>query len=395
MAYIPVDVVEVRAWGQRVGAVALDPATGFYVFEYAPQWQASGVELAPTTMPLGTAAHVFPALATDTFHRLPALLADALPDDFGNALTTAYLVAEGVASGAITPLDRLAYLASRGTGALEFRPARGPRPRRSTAVELAELVMAARSAVAGVFDDERGVTDAVRHLIAVGTSAGGARAKAVIAWNPVSNEVRSGQVPADPGFEQWLLKLDGVGRDLDLGRSAGFGRIEFAYSEMAKAAGIAMGDCRLLHEGGRAHFMTRRFDRGADGSKTHMQTLCALGHLDFRLVGAHDYAQLFEMAERLGLGADTRAEIFRRMVFNVAAANCDDHTKNFSFILPERGRWQLSPAYDVTHAHNPQSRWTAQHLMAVNGRTTGIARADVAVVGDRFAVPGASAIVGR
>ena len=395
MAYIPVDVVEVRAWGQRVGAVALDPATGFYVFEYAPQWQASGVELAPTTMPLGTAAHVFPALATDTFHRLPALLADALPDDFGNALTTAYLVAEGVASGAITPLDRLAYLASRGTGALEFRPARGPRPRRSTAVELAELVIAARSAVAGVFDDERGVTDAVRHLIAVGTSAGGARAKAVIAWNPVSNEVRSGQVPADPGFEQWLLKLDGVGRDLDLGRSAGFGRIEFAYSEMAKAAGITMGDCRLLHEGGRAHFMTRRFDRGADGSKTHMQTLCALGHLDFRLVGAHDYAQLFEMAERLGLGADARAEIFRRMVFNVAAANCDDHTKNFSFILPERGRWQLSPAYDVTHAHNPQSRWTAQHLMAVNGHTTGIARADVAVVGDRFAVPGASAIVGQ
>jgi serine/threonine-protein kinase HipA len=395
MAYRPVDVVEVVAWDRRVGAVALDPSTGYYVFEYAPQWQETGMELAPTTMPVRTSRHVFPALPVATYHRLPALLADSLPDDFGNALTTAYLVNEGVPTSSITSLDRLAYLASRGIGALEFHPTRGPRNRTSTAVELSELVVAARSAVAGRFDDDRGITDSVRHLIAVGTSAGGARAKAVIAWNPSTNEVRSGQVPADPGFEQWLLKLDGVGTDMDLGQSADFGRIEFSYSLMAQAAGVIMSDCHLLHEGGRSHFMTRRFDRTEDGSKVHLQTLCALGHLDFRLIGAHDYAQLFEMLDRLGLDAEARGQTFARMVFNVAAANCDDHTKNFSFLLPHDGVWALSPAYDVTHAHNPLSRWTAQHLMAVNGSTTGITRADVAEVGDRFAVPNASGILGQ
>lgn len=395
MAYNAVDVVEVLAWGRTVGAVALDPASGFYVFEYTPEWRRSGIELAPTTMPVHTAAHVFPALPVETFYRLPALLADALPDAFGNALTTAYLVNEGVPAASITPLDRLAYLASRGTGALEFRPARGPRPQKSTAVELSELVLAARAAVIGALDDEDGITEAVKHLIAVGTSAGGARAKAVIAWNPDTNEVRSGQVAADPGFQQWLLKLDGVGDeiDADLGESADYGRIEFAYYRMATAAGIVMSDCRLLEEGGRSHFMTRRFDRSDDGSKIHMQTLCALGHLDFRLIGAHDYAQLFELVDQLDLGPDARAEVFRRMVFNVAAANCDDHTKNFSFLLPDGGTWQLSPAYDVTHAHSPGSKWTAQHLMSVNGHAVDIGAEDVAIVADRFEVPSAGVIL--
>ncbi len=394
MAYQPVDVVEVLAWGDRVGAVALDPATGYYVFEYAPTWQASGIELAPTTMPLDQSRYVFPALPVETFHRLPAMLADSLPDAFGNALTTAYLVGEGVSTSAITPLDRLAYLASRGLGALEFRPTRGPRTRKATAIDLSEFVLAARSAVVGAFDSEDGITESVRHLIAVGTSAGGARAKAVVAWNPTTGEVRSGQVPSDPGFEQWLLKFDGVGVDLDLGESADYGRIEYAYSLMAKAAGIEMTACRLLHEGGRAHFMTRRFDRPQDGTKVHVQTLCALAHMDFRLVGAHDYAQLFEAAERLDPGPVAAAEVFRRMVFNVAAANCDDHTKNFSFFLHKNGTWRLAPAYDVTHAHNPQSYWTAQHLMAVNGQTQEIARSDLVMVGDRFEVPDARAIIG-
>ncbi len=394
MAYLPVDVVEVRAWGERVGAVALDPASGYYVFEYAPAWLARGIELAPTTMPLGRGRFVFPTLPVQTFQRLPSLLADALPDAFGNALTTAYLAAEGVAPSAITPLDRLAYLASRGVGALEFRPPRGPRPRRSTAIDLAELVLAARTAVTGTFSSPDGVTVAVRHLIAVGTSAGGARAKAVVAWNPATGEVRSGQVPADPGFEQWLLKLDGVGADQDLGATSDYGRIEYAYALMAGAAGIEMAACRLLPEGGRAHFMTRRFDRPDGGGKVHIQSLCALGHLDFRLIGAHDYAQLFEIAGRLGLGPEADAQLFRRMVFNVAVANCDDHTRNFSFLLPQGGGWHLAPAYDVTHAHQPGSRWTAQHLMAVNGRAQAIARADLAVVGDRFEVPGATATIG-
>lgn len=395
MPFQPVDVVEVRCWGSRVGAVALDERSGFYVFEYDRAWAATGVELAPTTMPTGSAARkfVFPTLSLDTYQRLPSLVADSLPDDFGTALTTAYLANQGVRPAQIASLDRLAYLGTRGMGALEFRPGRGPRTRKATAIELSELVVAARSALSGQTRTGTGLTDAISHLIAVGSSAGGARAKAVVALNPETGELRSGQVPAEPGFEQWLLKLDGVGADLDLGASGHFGRIEYGYHLMARAAGIAMMECRLLEEGGRAHFMTRRFDRTPEGGKVHAQTLCALAHLDFRQIGAQEYAQLFVHIEQLGLGPEARAEAFRRMVFNVAGANCDDHTKNFSFLLPEGGQWQLSPAYDITHAHSTDSKWTRQHLMAVNGRTTGITREDVREVGDRFGVPSASNIV--
>jgi serine/threonine-protein kinase HipA len=397
--YETVDVVEVRCWGARVGAIALDPGSGFYVFEYDQKWRDAGVELAPTTMPLGDRwpRFIFPTLPPATYYRLPSMIADSLPDDFGNALTTAYLAREGVLPENITPLDRLAYLGRRGMGALEFHPMRGPLTRKSTAIELSELVVAARSALTGAIATEAGTTEAVTHLIAVGTSAGGARAKAVVALNPVTGELRSGQVPTDPGFEPWLLKLDGVSPDLDLGASGHYGRIEYAYSRMAAAAGITMTECRLLEEGGRAHFMTRRFDRSPGGEKIHVQSLCALAHLDFRQIGAHDYAQLFLQIEQLGVGADAgvRAEAFRRMVFNVAAANCDDHAKNFSFLLPEGGRWQLAPAYDVTHAHAPGSEWTRQHLMAVNGKTVGIDRDDVMSVADRFVVPGAAGIVER
>ena len=392
MAYVPVEVIEVSAWDRQVGAVALDPSSGFYVFEYSPEWINSPVDLAPTTMPRRAQPYVFPTLPVDTFYRLPAMLADALPDAFGNALIEKELTSQGVRQSDISALDRLAYLGKRGIGALEFRPTRGPRPIKSTAIELSELVAAARTAVGGQLDSETGISEALRHLIAVGTSAGGARAKAVVAVNPATNEIRSGQVPADPGFEHWIVKLDGVGDDLGLGPSGGYGRIEYAYHLMARAAGIEMMECRLLEESGRAHFMTRRYDRPPRGGKVHCQTLCALGHLDFRQIGAHDYAQLFDIIDRLGLGPDARAEAFRRMVFNVAAANCDDHTKNHSFVLPEGGTWALSPAYDVTHAHSPGSRWTRQHLMSVNGKPVDITRADVDEVADRFEVPGAAAI---
>ena len=389
MAYQAVDVVEVRCWGSRVGAVALDERSGFYAFEYEQSWMDSGVELAPTTMPTSgpQRTFIFPTLPPPTFHRLPSMLADSLPDDFGNALTTAYLANEGVSPAAITPLNRLAYLGTRGVGALEFHPLRGPRTRTTTAIELAELVGAARGARSGRTTTPDEITDALAHLIAVGTSAGGARAKAVVSLNPRTGELRSGQVRADPGFEQWLLKLDGVGADLDLGDTGNFGRIEYGYHLMARAAGIEMTPCRLLEEGGRAHFMTRRFDRLDDGEKVHAQTLCALAGLDYRQIGTHDYAQLFVLIDQLRLGAEARGEAFRRMVFNVAAANCDDHTKNFSFTLPRDGQWSLSPAYDVTHAHSLRSHWTRQHLMAVNGRTTEISRADIVEVADRFAVP--------
>jgi serine/threonine-protein kinase HipA len=397
MAYAPVGVVEVRCWGGRVGALARDDRSGCYAFEYAPAWVRAQVKLAPTTMPTARASgpFIFPTLSADTFQRLPSMIADSLPDDFGNALTTAYLANHGVQPAQITPLDRLAYLGTRGMGALEFHPMRGPRTRTSSAIALSELVVAARSAVSGQIRSEAGLTAALSNLIAVGTSAGGARAKAVVALNPTTGELRSGQLGADPGFEHWLVKLDGVGADLDLGSSGNFGRIEYGYHLMATAAGIEMTKCRLLEEGGRAHFMTRRFDRTPNGEKIHTQTLCALGQLDFRQIGAHDYAQLFLAIDQLELGPDTRAEAFRRMVFNVAAANCDDHTKNFTFLLPRDGAWALSPAYDVTHAHARSSQWTRQHLMSVNGRSTGITRADVAEVGDRFRVPGAKDIVAQ
>ncbi|MBS0614642.1 MAG: type II toxin-antitoxin system HipA family toxin, partial [Proteobacteria bacterium] len=384
--YRPVDVVEVRAWGERVGAVALDSRLGYYVFEYEPAWQARGIELSPLMMPSSQSRHVFPTLPVITYQRLPALLADALPDDFGNALIDAYLAREGVTRAAVTPLDRLAYMADRGVGALEFRPARGPRTRKPSAVELSDLVRGSRQLLQGHFEGDRETEAAILQLIQVGTSAGGARPKAVIAWNPATGEIRSGQSPVEPGFEYWLLKLDGVGRDQELGSGSHYGRIEYAYYLMARAAGIQMMESRLLEEHDRAHFMTRRFDR-LEGGKLHVQSLCAIAHLDYKQRGTHDYSQYLQVIEQLGLGADALEQGFRRMVFNVLAANCDDHTKNLSFIRRREGPWRLAPAYDVTHAHNPKGRWTYQHLMSVNGRFRDIGRADLEAVGDRFLVP--------
>lgn len=394
MSYTPVDVVRVSAWGFDVGAIALDPVLGYYVFEYFPDWRRRGIDLAPGTMPTSGDRFVFPNLPEATFHRLPALLADALPDDFGNALIDAYLANQGVRKRDITPLDRLAYMAGRAMGALEFRPGRGPRHRVPSAVELSDLVGGARSVLTGDFSTDRETEAAIQHLIQVGTSAGGARAKAVIAWNRETNQIRSGQLPADPGFEYWLIKLDGVGSDRELGEGGQYGRVEYAYHLMARAAGIEMMDCTLLEENGRAHFMTKRFDRGDDGARAHTLTLCGLRQLDFRQRSTHDYSQLFQAVDELELEVDAREEAFRRMTFNVLAQNNDDHTKNFSFLLESpQAHWKLAPAYDVTYAYNPTGEWTYQHLMSVNGRFTAITRADLLAVADRHRVPRATAVI--
>ena len=390
--YRPVDLIEVRAWGATVGGVSIDPGLGYYVFEYDPKWQVRGIELAPLTMPVSQSLHVFPLLPEATYKRLPAMLADALPDDFGNALIDAWMAREGVTKSAITQLDRLAYLGARGMGALEFKPTRGPRHRKATAVAISRLVVSARNALSGKFDGDRETEAAITNLIQVGTSAGGARAKAVIAWNPETLEIRSGQLPADPGFDYWLLKLDGVGKDSELGTGGFYGRIEYAYYLMARAAGIEMFESRLLEENDRAHFMTRRFDR-QHGAKQHIQTLCAMQHLDFKQRSTHDYNQYFQVIRALRLPESALEEGFRRMVFNVLAANCDDHTKNLSFLMDESGQWRLSPAYDVTHAYNPKGEWTYQHLMSVNGKFQGITRADLEAVGDRFLIPGYRRII--
>ena len=392
--YHPVNLIEVRAWEKTVGAISLDSGTGYYVFEYAPSWQAGGIELAPLTMPVKESIHIFPLLPEPTFRRLPAMLADAIPDDFGNALIDAYLAKAGVPKEAITPLDRLAYMGKRGMGALEFRPVRGPRHTKASAVEISKLVISSREALAGSIESDRDTQAAIMNLIQVGTSAGGARAKAVIAWNPETNEIRSGQLPADPGFEHWLLKLDGVGEGHDLSTGKGYGRIEYAYFLMARAAGINISESRLLEENGRAHFMTRRFDR-RDGTKLHLQTLCAMQHLDYRQRATHDYSQYFQTVKALNLPLHELAEAYRRMVFNVLAANCDDHTKNHSFLMDKTGEWHLAPAYDLTHSFNPNGEWTYQHLMSVNGKFRDITRNDFHAVGDRFLVPDYKGIIRR
>ncbi|MGC2166696.1 MAG: type II toxin-antitoxin system HipA family toxin [Gallionella sp.] len=381
-------VIEIRIWGKTVGAVAPDPRLACYVFAYDPAWQRGGVELAPLTMPLTggrNATFAFPNLPEASFMRLPGLLADSLPDDFGNALIDAWMSSKGVAKNAITTLDRLAYMGKRGMGALQFRPGKGTHRESSEPLQMNTLVEAAREVLGGDLSGDALAQAALANIIRVGTSAGGARAKAVIAWNPATGEIRSGQFDVSPGFEHWLLKFDGVGSDKELGTGADYGRIEYAYHLMAKAAGIKMSDSRLLEENGRAHFMTRRFDRDQN-KRYHIQSLCAMDHLDYKQRATHAYGQLFMVISRLKLGDESMGQAYRRMAFNVMARNCDDHTKNFAFRLKQDGEWEFAPAYDVTHAYNPDGEWTYQHLMSVNGKFSSINREDLLVDADRFGV---------
>lgn len=368
-------LAEVRLWGTRIGAVSLADREQVAVFEYAPEFAVSGIEVSPLEMPLEAGRRYrFPGLSPVSFHGLPGLLADSLPDRYGNALIDAWLATQGREPESFDAVERLCYVGNRGMGALEFRPATGPRPTKSHPIDvgaLAELaadVMAERADLtASLLEPER--ERALKEILRVGTSAGGARAKALIALNLETNEVRSGQLDADPGFEHWILKFDGVeDKTRDLGATRGYGAIEWVYAEMARAAGIEMTESRLLPENGRRHFVTRRFDRGADGAKLHMQSLAALAHLDFHLPGANSYEQAFQVIRRLGLPRDAVEQQFRRMVFNVVARNQDDHVKNIAFLMDRGGRWSLSPAFDLVYAYNPSGRWTSQHQMSINGK---------------------------
>jgi len=378
-------LAEVRLWGTRIGAVALEDDARVATFEYDRAFLASGVEVAPLMMPLAPRVYAFPELSHASFHGLPGLLADALPDKYGNALIDAWLATQGRTPESFNAVERLSYTGVRGMGALEFAPTLGPRTRRATEikidalVELASEVLTHRNDLRGSFGHANRA-DALRDILRVGTSAGGARAKAVIAWNPATNEVRSGQVEAGEGFGYWLLKFDGVrnNRDKELADPGGYGVVEYAYSLMAKTAGIAMTECRLLEEGGRRHFMTRRFDRLEDGSKLHMQSLAALAHLDFNNPDANSYEQAFLVARRLGLPMDALEQLYRRMVFNVLARNQDDHVKNIAFLMDRSGVWSLAPAFDVAWQYNPLGAWTSRHQMSVNGRRDDFTREDLA-----------------
>jgi serine/threonine-protein kinase HipA len=395
MAYEPAAVIEVRAWGKTVGAVIPGGARGSYLFEYDQDWIAGGVELAPLQMPLRAGPESFPNLNRDTWLGLPPLLADSLPDKFGNQLVNAWMARRGVDPASVTALDRLAYTGDRGMGALTFHDPLLDRLSDPSAIAMGDLVTAARAQLVGNIDDGDDVAvSALRQLIDVGSSAGGARAKAVVAYNQTTGQLRSGQLPAPDGFSHWLLKLDGVSDHGALADSAGFGRTEYAYYLMAVAAGLDMTECRLLEEHDRAHFMTRRFDRDGD-TRIHVSTLCAMAHMDFNQPRTHEYAQYLQTVDRLDLGPDARQQAFARAVFNIAAVNRDDHTKNLAFTLPQGGTWGLAPAYDVAHAYRQDSDWVAQHQMGVDGKFHNITTADILALADRFAVPAPGDVIDR
>ena len=370
-------------WGRRIGAVSWDETRALGVFQYDPAFVDAGIEVAPLTMPARETPYEFPALNRESFRGLPGLLADALPDRFGNRLIDAWLAETGRSPEAFNPVDRLCYIGRRGIGALEFEPALRRRTRANTLevarlVDLANRVLDERASLAGRFDGKHDA-EALEDILSVGTSAGGARAKAVLAWNPKTGEFRSGQLDAEPGFEHWLLKFDGVAdnRDKELADPEGYGRIEYAYALMARAAGITMSECRLHHEADRSHFMTKRFDRDGTGRKIHMQSLGALRHFDFNDPSAYSYEQAVMTIRDLGLGMVAVEEQFRRAVFNVIGRNQDDHVKNISFLMDRRGNWSLSPAYDVTYAWNPGGTWTRDHQMSLAGRRSGFGLDDL------------------
>ncbi|MFH0909019.1 MAG: type II toxin-antitoxin system HipA family toxin [bacterium] len=397
-----VEHADVMLWGRVIGHVAWDRERDIAAFEYEPDFQRSGIEPAPLMMPLGPRIYSFPELAARSFHGLPGMLADSLPDRFGNLLIDQWLVRSGRDAGSFSPIERLCYVGTRGMGALEFQPAMRKRGNESVPLDIAELVELAKKALSEkaslstrLARESRADLDAMRHILQVGTSAGGARAKAIIAWNEATGEIRSGQVRAPAGFGYWLLKFDGVAgnRDKELLDPQGYGKIEYAYHRMALAAGVRMAECRIYEENGRHHFITRRFDRDWNGGRIFTQTLCALGHMDFNQAGAYSYEQALLVAQQLGLPADAVRQLFRRMVFNVLARNQDDHTKNIAFLMDKQGHWSLAPAYDVIYSYNPSGEWTGCHQMTVNGKRDGFAKQDLLEVARRFRIKKPDAII--
>lgn len=398
------EVAEVKIWGKLVGAVAWDKENGFAAFEYDPRFKQLGWDLAPLKMPVSDSRNLFsfPDLrkdknaAYDTFKGLPGLLADALPDKYGNQLINLWLAQQGRPQDSMNPVEMLCFIGTRGMGALEFEPAILKETKRTFSIEMDSLVATAQKMLdqRKVFttnlnkDEEK----AVLEILNIGTSAGGARPKALIAWNEKTGEVKSGQAKAPKGFEHWLIKLDGVS-DVQLGSSHGYGRVEMAYYNMAKSCGIDMMPSQLLEENGRAHFMTKRFDREGGDIKHHIQTFCALKHVDYNQVKSFSYEQLFQCMRELKLTYADAEQMFRRMVFNVIARNCDDHTKNFSFLLRQGAKWELAPAYDVCHAYRPGSKWVNQHALSINGKRKDITKTDLLLIGESIRCKKAAEIV--
>lgn len=382
----------VRIWGKEVGAVAWDERTGLASFEYTTAFKNLGWELAPLKMPITPEQYIysFPDLRKekdalfDTFKGLPGLLADMLPDRYGSELINLWLAQQGRPENSMNPVEMLCFIGKRGMGALEFEPTIQKQNINTFSVEVKSLVEIAgkmlsqkEDFVTNLSSDEE---KAVKDILKIGTSAGGARPKAVIAYNEKTGEIRSGQTRTPVGFEHWLIKLDGVS-DVQLGATLGYGRVEYAYYKMAVDCGLVMMPCRLLEENGRAHFMTKRFDREGNTIKHHTQTFCAIKHYDYNRVNSYSYEQLFQTMRELKLTYAEAEQMFRRMVFNVVARNCDDHTKNFTFILKQGGRWELAPAYDICHAYRPGSEWVSRHALSINGKRENISKEDLMTIG--------------
>lgn len=387
-----VNTAKINIWGEMAGAVAWDDASGYAFFEYDKKFLNKGWDLAPLQMPVNSnrTLYSFPALrrkpgsGPDTFKGLPGLLADALPDKYGNDLINIWLAKQGRPQNSMNPVEMLCFIGSRGMGALEFEPATIPQHQRTFSVEMDGLVELAQRMLSNrenfVTHLNRDEEKSMMEILRIGTSAGGARPKAVIAFNEKTGEVKSGQTKVPKGFEHWLIKLDGVS-DIQLGATTGYGRVEMAYYHMALACGIDMMPSKLLEEHGRAHFMTKRFDREEDNTKHHIQTFCAMKHFDFALVNNYSYEQLFQTMRELKLPYPAAEQMFRRMVFNVCARNCDDHTKNFAFRLKKEGVWELAPAYDVCHAYRPNHLWVSRHALSINGKRDNITKDDLLAVG--------------
>lgn len=394
----------VKIWGELVGAVAWNETTGLAAFEYDSRFKNLNWDLAPLQMPIhsGKNKFEFPSLRKkgegelDTFKGLPGLLADALPDRYGNDLINMWLAGQGRPSDSMNPVELLCFIGTRGMGALEFEPVTLKESKRPFSIEIESLVDIAKRMLSKketfVTNLQKDEEQAMMEILRVGTSAGGARPKAVIAYNEKTGEVKSGQTNTTKGFDHWLIKLDGVS-DVQLGTSHGYGRVEMAYYNMAIACRIEMMPSRLLEENGRAHFMTRRFDRDEGSVKHHIQTFCALKHFDYNAVTSFSYEQLFQTMRELKLPYSAAEQMFRRMVFNVLARNCDDHTKNFSFRLRKDEKWELAPAYDLCHAYQPNHKWVSQHALSVNGKRNNITREDLLIIGKSIKNKKAEAVI--
>ena len=369
--------VEVKLWGTTIGALSMMEGESVAHFEYAPNFIGAGIEPSPIAMPVSRQIYSFPTLSK-TFHGLPGLFADSLPDKFGNSIIDAWLLRQGRSPESFTALERLCYTGNRGMGALEFLPLQGPDSTTDDFLNVENMrILAAevlnqrkRFSIKALSKKE---SKSFEEILRVGTSAGGARAKILVAYDEESGEMRSGQVATDPRFGYWLLKLDDVAnnRDKESADLFGYGAIEYSYSQMAKLAGIKMTECRLHECAGHRHFMTRRFDRLAGGKKLHYQSLCGIAHYDFNMPGAYSYEQALNVIKRLGLGYDALEEMYRRAAFNICARNQDDHAKNIGFLMDKRGMWTLAPAFDMTYAYNPQGAWTGSHQMTFNGKRSG------------------------